>query len=63
MKKALRENGAAAYDAIKKEFMQLFKDKKALIPVKKGELSRTQLKKILRSSMFLKTKYDGRGNF
>jgi hypothetical protein len=63
VKKGLRENGAAAYDAIKKEFMQLFKDKKALVPVKKGELSRTQIKKILRSSMFLKTKFDARGIF
>ena len=63
VRRGLREHGEAAYEAIVKEFKQLFKDKKALIPVKKADLSQTQLKKILRSSMFLKEKYDAKGEF
>ena len=63
VKKGLREHGKHAYDAIVKEFKQLFKDKKALKPIHRADLSRTQLKKIIRSSMFLKTKFDARGHF
>ena len=63
VKKALNEHGKDAYDAIIKEFKQLFKEKKALIPVNRGELSKTQMKKIIRSSMFLKTKFDAKGIF
>jgi hypothetical protein len=52
VKKALNEHGKDAYDAIINEFKQLFKEKKALIPVNKGDLSAKQLKQIIRSSMF-----------
>ena len=63
VKKALKEHGKDAYDAIIKEFKQLFKEKKALIPVNRGDLSARQMKQIIRSSMFLKTKFDAKGTF
>jgi hypothetical protein len=63
VKKALNEHGKDAYDAIIKEFKQLFKEKKALIPVNRGDLSARQIKQIIRSSMFLKTKFDAKGIF
>ena len=63
VKKALNEHGKDAYDAIIKEFKQLFKEKKALIPVNRGDLSARQIKQIIRSSMFLKTKFDAKGMF
>jgi Reverse transcriptase (RNA-dependent DNA polymerase). len=59
----LKTHGELAEEAIRAEFDQLFNKKKALKPVKKSSLSKTQLKKILRSSMFLKEKRDGRGVF
>jgi hypothetical protein len=59
----LKMHGELAEEAIRAEFDQLFNKKKALKPVKKSSLSKTQLKKILRSSMFLKEKRDGRGVF
>jgi hypothetical protein len=63
VKKALNEHGKDAYDAIIKEFKQLFKEKKALVPVNRGDLSARQIKQIIRSSMFLKTKFDAKGIF
>jgi hypothetical protein len=59
----LNEHGKDAYDAIIKEFKQLFKEKKALVPVNRGDLSAKQMKQIIRSSMFLKTKFDAKGIF
>jgi hypothetical protein len=61
VKKGLAENYQEAYDAITVEFKQLFKDKQALIPVKRSELAPHQ--KVIRSSMFLKTKFDAKGEF
>ena len=59
----LREHGNEAYLAIVQELKQLLHHKKAIVPVHKSELSRTQLKRTIRSLMFLKTKYDGLGRF
>ena len=56
-------HGATAKEAIVKEFRNLFVDKKALTPVKHCELTREQRRKLLRSHMFLKEKYDGKGGF
>ena len=39
------------------------REKKALEPVHRGDLSVRQLKKVIRSLMFLKTKFDGLGRF
>lgn len=52
-----------AKKAVIAEFIQLFKGKEALIPVKKGSLTVKQLKKIIGSSMFLKEKFDAFGIF
>jgi Reverse transcriptase (RNA-dependent DNA polymerase). len=59
----LKTHGEVAEEAIRAEFDQLFNKKKAFEPVRLSSLSKTQRKKILRSSMFLKEKYDGRGIF
>ena len=61
--KALKEFGKDAFDAIASEIKQLFVDKKALIPVKRKSLTKSQTKKIIRSSIFLKEKYDAKGEF
>ena len=63
LKRGMREHGQHATDAIIAEMKQLFKDKKALRPVQRSDLSKTQIKKIIRSSMFLKEKFDARGKF
>jgi hypothetical protein len=63
LKRGIREHGKHALDAIMAEMRQLFKEKKALRPVSRSELSKTQIKKIIRSSMFLKEKFDARGKF
>jgi hypothetical protein len=63
VKKGLKEHGVDAYDAIVAELKQLLRDKKAMTPVHRGDLSSRQLKKVIRSIMFLKTKYDGIGRF
>ena len=61
--KGLREYGPPAYNAIISELKQLLHDKKAMRPVHRKDLSATQLKRAIRSLMFLKTKYDGLGRF
>ena len=61
--KALREHGDHAYRAIVAELKQLLRDKKALAPRHRGDLSARQLKSVIRSFMFLKTKFDALGNF
>ena len=63
VKRGLKEHGADAYKAIVAELRQLLREKKALAPVHRGDLSARQLKKVIRSLMFLKTKFDGLGRF
>jgi hypothetical protein len=63
VKRGLQEHGADAYKAIVAELRQLLCEKKALVPVHRGELSARQLKRAIRSLMFLKTKFDGLGRF
>jgi hypothetical protein len=63
VKKGLAMHGDAAKQAIIKEFEQLFNKKKVLKPVKRSGLNLKQRRKIIRSSMFLKEKYDGMGKF
>jgi Reverse transcriptase (RNA-dependent DNA polymerase). len=63
VKQGLRRHGKFAKRAIRKEFDQLFKKKAVLKPVKRSDLSGKQRRKIIRSSMFLKEKYDGMGKF
>ena len=53
----LQEHGKEADLAIVKELKQLLHNKKAITPVSKSELSKSQLKRTIRSLMFLKTKY------
>jgi hypothetical protein len=55
---AVRNFGNTALDACKNELVQLFVEKKALVPVKWNDLSDTQRKKIVRSHMFLREKYE-----
>jgi hypothetical protein len=63
VRKGLKEHGADAYKAIVSELRQLLSEKKALKPVHRGDLSARQLKRSIRSLMFLKTKFDGLGRF
>jgi hypothetical protein len=63
LKAGLREHGAPAMEAAAKEFTQLFRVKKALVPVRRSELTAAEQRGILRSSMFLKTKFDAKGVF
>jgi hypothetical protein len=63
VKKGLEVHGKAAEEAIVKEFEQLFKKKRVLEPVRRSDLSGKQRRKVIRSSMFLKEKYDGMGKF
>jgi hypothetical protein len=55
---ALREFGEVAEEACKSELVQLFKEKKALVPIHKNNMSDDQLKKVVRSHMFLKEKFE-----
>jgi hypothetical protein len=63
VKKALQEYGEDAYEAIKAEILQLFRKNNALVPVLRSSLTTEQHRKIIRSSMFLKTKFDPMGFF
>jgi hypothetical protein len=63
VKKALRESKPDAYKAITSELKQLFDDKKALVPVKRSDLTQEELSKVIRSVMFLKNKFDANGVF
>jgi hypothetical protein len=45
------------------ELKQLMHKKKTMRPVNRGEITLTALKKVIRSFMFLKTKFDGMGRF
>ena len=62
LKKAVRQFGDAAIDAIKLELRQLL-DKGTFTPVKASTLSSAQRKRVIRSSMFLKEKFNASGIF
>ncbi len=55
---ALRDFGEVAEEACKTELVQLIQGKKALIPIHKRDMSQDQLKKVVRSHMFLKEKFE-----
>ncbi len=55
---AIRNFGNNAREAGKAELIQLFKEKKALVPVKWENLTPAQRKKVVRSHMFLRDKYE-----
>jgi len=61
--KSLKAHGHHAWKAIVGELKQLLRDKKALSPVHRGDMSARQMKRVIRSIMFLKTKFDGMGRF
>jgi hypothetical protein len=63
VKKGLAKHGEAAKLAVAKEFKQLFKEKRVPKPVMWSRLSRSERRKVIRSSMFLKEKYDAFGVF
>jgi hypothetical protein len=50
--------GDTARDACRAELLQLFKEKKALCPIKNSELTDAQRRNIIQSHMFLKEKYE-----
>jgi hypothetical protein len=62
VKNALMEHGQAAEDSVRKELQQMI-DKQVWHPVDKKSLNDKQIKGIIRSSMFLKEKYDSTGKF
>jgi hypothetical protein len=55
---AIRNFGDTAREACKSELMQLFVEKKALVPVDWTKLSTEQRKRVVRSHMFLREKYE-----
>jgi hypothetical protein len=59
---ALHEFGQVAKDARQNELVQLFTEKQALFPVRWESLNARQRKKVVRSHMFLREKYED-GNF
>jgi len=63
VKRGLSEYGEAARTAVCDELKQLFIAKKAMHPVMRDDLSQDQRKKIIKSFMFLKAKFDGMGVF
>jgi hypothetical protein len=63
VKRALKEHGKEAHTAIMAELRQLLITKKAMHLVDRKNLSVRQLKKVIRSSMFLKSKFDAVGRF
>jgi hypothetical protein len=62
VKKAMSQFGDKAKDAVRKELKQMI-DKRVWHPVKIKTLTLQQRKAIIRSSMFLKEKYDSTGKF
>jgi hypothetical protein len=62
VKKAITQFGDKAMDAIRKELKQMI-DKGVWHPVRIKDLTLQQRKSIIRSSMFLKEKYDSTGKF
>lgn len=63
VKAGVAEHGADALAAARAELKQLLLTKKAMHPVHRDGLSRTKVKKMIRSSMFLKAKFDAMGRF
>jgi hypothetical protein len=63
VKKGLEEHGPHAYKVIVAELKQLIQEKKTMRPVDRGEVTPTALKKVTRSFILLKTKFDGMGRF
>ena len=62
-RKGLQQHGSAAYQAIAKEFAQLYAEKEALSPVHRRDLTADQAKGVIRSSLFLNPKHDATGAF
>jgi hypothetical protein len=62
IKKAMAKNPEATVKSIGKEFRQLI-DKQVWHVLKKGNLTKSQLRSAIRSSMFLKEKFDAAGVF
>jgi hypothetical protein len=66
LRKGLNEYGKPAYQATVKELKQMLRGhggKDVMTPVYAKDLSKRQLKKRIRSLMFLKTKFDALGRF
>ena len=63
LRQGLRDQRQDTVKAVSQELRQLLRDKKAATPVDRRGLSKTQLKRIIRSSIFLKAKYDATGAF
>ena len=63
VQKALRDHGEPAYQAVLGELKQLLREKKVISPRHRGDLSARQLKHMIRSFMFLKTKFNAIGEF
>jgi len=61
--RGLKHYGKIAFDAIADELLQLFRKKEALMPVRYEDIEFQHRKKIIRSHMFLKHKFDGLGWF
>jgi hypothetical protein len=55
---AIRNFGDLAREAVSAELVQLFKEKRALTPVKIQDLTESQKKNIIRSHMFVTEKYE-----
>jgi len=62
VKSAIAEHGKAAEDSVRKELQQMI-DKQVWHPIEKTTLNDKQYRSIIRSSMFLKEKYDSTGKF
>ena len=63
VQKGLEKYGSRAYAAVMDELKQLVVLKKSMHPVHRSELSVQQSKRIIRSFMFLKAKFDALGRF
>lgn len=63
VKAAVKARGKEAWDAAMLELKSMLKTQKAMHPVHRKGLSATQLKKVIRSSMFLKEKFNAMGAF
>ena len=63
VKKGIFEHGQDAMAATIAELKQLLVNKKAMHPVDRKSLSASQIKKLIRSQLFLKAKYDAMGRF
>lgn len=63
VKKGIQKHGKMAVDLIVKEFIQLFDIKKALKPIRPRDVKAMKVKERVRSSMFIKEKYNSNNNF